>query len=296
MQTFPAAARTIIVTGADSRFFGLLKGMITSVLAHRPAGACAIGCFDLGLTDAQRLWLADVGVLCVVPQTQLRHGIAEGLQGKLGYLARPYLRENFPGFDIYIWLDADTWLQTWTAVEQLQRGAARDGGAFVCEDAREYRFRPDLYGWKAINFQRGYGPWMGARLLLYPHINNGVFALRADAPHWEPWRRYYQMAIDRCGRYAPFDQFGLNAAVRRERLPASFLPATCNWICDLRLPVWNEAAGLFARPSAPTTPIEIMHLAGLAKTGSKNSPTTSGRWLVGGLRYDDQRVLHDALA
>jgi hypothetical protein len=289
MDDSTAVTQTIIVTAADSKFFGLLKGMVTSVLSHRPHVGPVLGCFDLGLTDEQREWLRGQGVEVKVPITGLKHGVTEDLQGKLGYLARPFLRENFPGYKVYIWLDADTWLQDWATVDLLEAEASAVGGAFVCETDADYPFRPDLFGWKAINFRRGYGLLTGIRLLLYPHINNGVFALRADAPHWEIWRGYYQAAIDRCGRYAPFDQFGLNAAVRLQRLPAAFLPATSNWICDLALPVWNDKTSRFSKPGQPATPISVMHLAGLAKTGSKNVRTTNGEWLIGGLRYDDSR-------
>ncbi len=289
MQSSVPAGTTIIVTAADDAFFPLLRGMISSVLAHRPNTGYVLGCFDLGLTDEQREWLANAGVSVIVPHTGLRHGITSQLQGKLGYLARPYLKENFPGYEIYIWLDADTWLQSWEAVDRLHEGAASEGGAFVREDAPEYRDRLDLKAWRAVNFRRGFGMIRGLRVFFAPHINNGVFALHSDAPHWDYWRSHYQSAIDRCGRYAPFDQFGLNAAIYLDKLPASFLPPTNNWICDLVMPKWNSETGLFCRPNDPSQAISVMHLAGPAKRVVARIATTSGGLLIGGLRYDDER-------
>lgn len=286
-------SRALIVTAADSRYFFLLEGLVRSMQDHRPSSDWKIGCFDLGLTDDNIAWLQDRDIEVVVPTTGLRHGITEGLQGKLGYLARPFMREAFPGYEAYLWFDSDTWIQTWDVVDRLIAGVIKDGAAVVTEDAPDYYFRPDLLGWKAINFRRGYGIWTGMRLFFKPHINSGVFALSAGAPHWERWQKHYQDAIDRSGRYAPFDQFGLNAAIYLDRLPATFLPPTCNWICELGPPLWNDETILFCRPHRKDEPISVMHLAGLAKTQPIVCATTSGSKISRILLYSPPTPRHD---
>jgi hypothetical protein len=48
-----------------------------------------------------------------------------------GLLARPFLREYFPEFEIYVWIDADAWLQDWYAVELFCEGACRRRGMAI---------------------------------------------------------------------------------------------------------------------------------------------------------------------
>jgi hypothetical protein len=142
-----------------------------------------------------------------------------------------------------------------------------------------------LFLWKCKHYVLGYGIWKGLRLLSKKQINNGVFAMQADAPHWEIWRRYYQSALSRTGLAAPHDQFALNVAVYFGQASTYFLPATFNWICYLSRPDWDEEAGCFCSPDEKRRRIEVIHLAGPIKTKEFDIRTTKGRLLRGKLRY-----------
>jgi hypothetical protein len=276
--------RTIIVTGSDARYFGLACELIASIEQHRP-GPVALGFYDLGLTDEQRDWLRDHDVITVKPQIGLTVPDGEDVSGKLAYLARPYLRENFPGFTVYIWLDADTWLQDWSGVAALQRAALATGAAVVRQDEKAFYIRPWLIGWQFKHFMLGYGVFTGLWLGTRAHINNGVFGMLADAPHWAFWHRRYQRAFDRTRTAGPHDQFSLNAAVYLDRLPTTFLPATCNWQCGLATPMWNAEHGKYCVPYAPFEPISVLHLAGSAKSQVFDIAATDGTSRHGLLRF-----------
>ncbi|MET3925009.1 hypothetical protein [Devosia sp. 2618] len=187
----------IIVTAADDAYFGLAWAMIASV---RAAGGRSVsfGLMDLGLKSEQRASLAENNVQVVTQTTGLAR--ADGLRfpaAEMGYLARPFLRENFPGHEVYVWLDADSWVQDAEGYEGLAQAARQVGAAVVAETAHEYRFWPWLLGWRAKHYVFGYGLTRGIRLWLRPQINNGAFALTAGAPHWAVWQHYYQDALDR---------------------------------------------------------------------------------------------------
>jgi hypothetical protein len=53
-------------------------------------------------------------------------------------LARPYLNECVPGYDIILWLDADLWVQEPDCIDMLVPEAARFGIAAVPEIDRGY--------------------------------------------------------------------------------------------------------------------------------------------------------------
>jgi hypothetical protein len=285
-------SRVIIVTAADHRFYHLLDELITSIRSERGSVSVDIGCFDLGLTSEQIDRLKGHGVFVIHPTTGLKSPATE-TRGSLCFLARPYLRENFPDYDVYLWLDADTWVQGDDWLRLMTVKAENNGAAFILENDPSYRSNVGLFLWKGKHYLQGYGSLRASRLLLMPQINNGVFAMRADAPYWSLWQQYYQSALSRTGRPAPHDQFAVNVAVRLSRASDCFLPPTFNWICDLSLPHWDEDRQCFCTPDKGRRPIHIVHLAGPIKATTFDITTTDDRVLRGTLRYGANRTLID---
>jgi hypothetical protein len=196
----------------------------------------------LGVRPQQRAWLISQGVLVEPPRTKFNlDRLVDDASSKIGYLARPFINEIFSGHAMYVWLDADVWLQSWDGIQRLHDGAAARGAAMARENEKAYRWWMWMYCWQIKHFALGIGSVSGAAIWLLPHINNGVFAMRADAPHWTSWRKYFQRALNRTQRVIPYDQISLNAAVYLDQLPTAFMPATCNWIVGLGHPMWNKA-------------------------------------------------------
>lgn len=289
-MTAGTSATTVLVTGADAGYFPLLRDALDSVRRFPQAARLDVGVLDFGFDDQQRDWLDSLGVRVVVPEVRLDVPKELHRQRDLGYLTRPYLDHYFPGYDRYLWLDADTWVQTWEAIEQLVAGADSAGLAIAHETERSYRFQAWLSAWTAKHYLLGYGPVAGTRLILRrDRVNNGVFCLRRDAPHWAPWRTAMQAAVERSGNVLPHDQFALNQVLLLGRLPAVVLPPTVNWICDRGVPMWDATRSLFCVPRPPYDPISVMHLAGARpKQERYRLGTTDGGSLITGLRFGDR--------
>ncbi len=275
---------TMIITGSDAGYFEYARELILS-LDRQATRDASLGFLDLGLAEEQRQWLRERGATVVRPQSRLDFRGREWPVGMFGYLARPYMRENFPGFDTYVWLDADAWLQDSHTIAEPVAAATDTGAAFVRQREPSYRYTWWLRGWFVKHYVLGYGVVRGLLLASMPAINNGVFAIRAGAPHWDAWHRHYQAAYDRTQLPGPHDQFSLNAAVLVERLPASYLPATYNWICDLARPVWDAETGTFRVPRGPHELIRVMHLAGPAKKLDYDLEVLGGGSRRGSLRF-----------
>ena len=158
----------------------------------------------------------------------------------------------------------------------LVDGARSEGMAIAHENERAYRFQRFLFLWTAKHFVLGYGPLRGLWLLTRPHLNAGMFAIRAGAPHWQAWARRYDAAIKRTGKITPHDQFALNQAIYQDRLPTRLLDAGANWICDRGVPMWNDEAGAFCRPYGPHRTISALHLAGPGKRTAYRIKRTGG--------------------
>ena len=54
--------------------------------------------------------------------------------------ARPFLRDYFPGYDGYMWMDADTWAQTPDAINTMLAGVATDDALYIASEIdRDYK-------------------------------------------------------------------------------------------------------------------------------------------------------------
>jgi hypothetical protein len=279
-----------VASCANSDYFEFLQEMLSSLAEQEGSSKLSLACYDLGLSCEQRAWLAERRVQLVTPQTRLRLPSGGDDFWARVLLARLFLREDFPGYDVYAWFDADLWFQDAHSVNALIEAARAHGAAIVHETERGYRFQAWLFEWTAMHFMKGYGLLLGLWLLSRPHLNAGLFAFRADAPHWKRWQESLQQVIDRTGEVRPYDQFALNAAIYMHRLPTAFLPPPCNWICDRGIPMWNEAIGKFCVPYPPYRPISVMHLAGPAKKERYDLPTINGGSVRASLRYPRGRL------
>ena len=232
----------------------------------------SLACFDIGLAPQDRDWLASRCAAIAAP------GIHFGLDEHAhpaplrSFLARPFLPRYFPGYDVYVWIDSDVWLQDVAVIDRYVAGAVGSGLAVSHESERAYRIQPWLFAWTAKHFLNGYGVATGAALLCRRHLNAGLFAAAADAPHWAAWAQRYEAAIRRSGKLVPHDQFALVQAVTTggvdgpRRLPTAVLAPENNWICDRGVPMWHDTRQAFCKPYAPFEPIGALHLAGPAKT------------------------------
>ena len=257
-------ARPIIVSGADSGYFELLQGCIRSI-RDKPEGAeIALGVLDVGLGEAERGWLDRQGAVVVAPGWDLdfpgRDASPRYRQAQYG---RPFLPRHFPRHDAYLWIDADAWVQDWGAVELVLQATAGGALAVVPEMDRSYRnffhAREEFDGVIAEGYRAVFDEATATRLGRLPLLNNGVFALSADAPHWRVWAETLAAALQR-SRNALIDQSTLNHVVYDQNLPAHFLPAWCNWICHHASPIRDEARRFLTEPNLPHQKLGIVHL------------------------------------
>lgn len=303
----------IIVTGADAGYFELLQDLVLSILEHPESRECALAVFDFGLTDEQRAWLAPRVTYIEKAGWDINFpSMDRAPEYMKSFVVTAFLPKYFPGHDVYIWIDADAWLQNWSAIPLLTEGARRDGFAAVTEVDRNYerlssglrlhlhKYNPLLRGrirkvrsWQQQHMDKLYPPSGGQAHLLKPLINAGVFAVTADAPHWGAWADSYRKAQIRDYRDL-IDQTALNHAVYTSGLPVHRLPAWCNWVCCHALPMVDVEHRLLVEPSLPHHPISILHMAADTKDGVREMRTINGGTAGSGLRRREVQALFQA--
>lgn len=267
--------RAAIVTGADHGYFPLMHALLQTLACTRVEPACPLKVLDFGLLAEEIDAIGALGAEVVRPDWWFDAPAALCTPNNLGYAARPMIPSYFPGFDVYLWLDADISVQDGGFVTKFLTAA--DNGALAVVEEADPAYRTELYAirWRVGNAFRCFGPIDGLRLCLGRQINSGAFALRADAPHWAAWRKHYQKAVTRAGR-ANLDQHALMATLCLDGLPASYLASTFNWICARAQPIWDEHRQVFCRPATPFDPISVLHLAGRRKKGLHQIKTLAG--------------------
>src|ERR1043165_5437297 len=79
-----------------------------------------------------------------------------------GLFARPFLRRYFPNIDIYIWIDADAWIQDCIAIDLFREGAIRKRGMALVPQLhraslQQYGGLPEFHKWLHHHFQVLFG-------------------------------------------------------------------------------------------------------------------------------------------
>ena len=266
----------IAVTGGDSVYFPLIEELRQSLLAAAPRGPLAFGVIDAGLTAEQVAYLRDSGAFVVrVPDNP---AFPKGALAKRPALAanfgKLWLDRLFPGVETILWLDGDTWVQDYRAVE-LMLGAAQHNGSLAIvpgggrywERQVELRF---LFGGigglaqlRTFNFKNGRHAGLPLKVLrdlgTRALLNAGVYALRADSPHWAAMRRWQAYIFRHGGKPFTSDQIAMGLSVYQDGLPVELLPTTCNYIRPWRVDLSGPAIVEFYYPYAK---VGIVHLAG----------------------------------
>ena len=279
----------IIITAADANYFELVRGTILSVREKPEGENVAIGFFDLGCTPEQLQWLKTQVNIIQKPDWDFDFpGKNEAPEHLKGLLVRPCLRKYFPNFDIYIWIDADAWVQDWSSVELLVKGAAKRGLAIIHELDRNYNlpYGKQAWYWQFVyrDYQAVFGDEVAQQLYSYPTINAGVFALHKTAPHWKIWAEYLEQGLQKSVLMT--DQVALNRLVYGTEMfdKTEILPARCNWSCNFGLPIWDKQRACFVEPYLPQEKIGILHLTGYKHDRVKLT-ATDGDTVEISLRY-----------
>jgi len=198
----------------------------------------------------------------------------------------------FPGYGIYLWIDADVWIQNWEGVDRYIAGAGQHGLAASVHDHPAYYNSLNLVTYRFRKFEQAYGVEFARKHVHSPYYNAGILAIASDAPHWAAWARWLQKVIesgnpDTLNKIS--DQIPLNAAIHEEALSVDTLSAIYNWQCHLCLPCWNECSGKLCEP-VNQYEISMIHLTGKYKTDQEyRIKTTDGKIKSFRLRYNNHQ-------
>ncbi len=273
-------ARALVVTGCDENHFYLAQDLVRS-LRDRNCHGLKIGFINFGSQKTPGAIADYVDRTAHVADPLPSRNQVGFKAARLGVKTK--IPEYFPGFDYYVWLDGDTWVQNIAGVLDLIEAADK---ADLAVHSETYILTPNSWTVRAYNSMyvgEGEAYWHA------PMVNAGVFSARAGSKLWTLWAAEMTRAAELHRTGAPIvfsDQIPLHRLLVRKELTFCELPAINNWLVQYHLPRFNLRLKKLHTPAAPHEEINIIHLAG-KKKDRKFVLDNVGRPIT--LKYSDVR-------
>ena len=262
-----------IISLADSKYFELLNELIDSILSFEESKSVSICILDAGL-HLDQIKILEKKVYKIVKakwDIEVPEYKIKGREWLKSQVSRAFLPEYFPGFKKYLWIDADAWVNDWSAVELYFKGSDNKTLSISTSADRAYGrvLRADwifsnIAFIRSQNYKHskssGFSNKICREVALKPHLNIGVFCLENDAPHWLVWQTNLKQALKK-GRIFGSEQIAMNISVYCNQMKVQILPTYCNWFLIENIK-FDEIKNTFVEPYLPHHKIGIIHLAG----------------------------------
>ena len=264
----------IIVSSADSKYFFLLKELFLSLDRSGILSDYQFSILDTGLTKEQKIFFLDNSVIIkkAIWNTPVPKFKILGRENLKTQVARAYLPDYFENYKLYIWLDADMWLNDIESFYFYEKGALNDKLTIVPQSDRAYVKNANvewLFGFpkkiKTINYKnisKSISKSLGRKYAFHSTLNAGAFAINDNVNIWKCFQKNIKLAAKK-GRIFGTDQVALALSIYEDGLPSEFLPSYCNWMCEFNMPKYDNKENQFVEPYIPNNPIALVHLAGL---------------------------------
>lgn len=279
----------------------LAQDLVSSLRGQKFKTAFDLGLLDVGLSPEGKDWFVNNGVRVEPVKSDIDYPLREKWEaekpGHRTLAARPFLRTYFPGYDVYVWIDADIWIQTPEAINSLIEAAAQSSAIhMIVEFDRCYcRFFQHAGLWQIYHdwYKSIFGEDVAVGMTLKPMLNAGVFALSKDSPVWEGWRRIYTEVLQKATLEMPqnfmADQLGLNVILYLQNMPHVAMPAHFNWLTFHALLKFDPGTGLYVEPLPPYRPISQIHLTQPVKEQVERIECLGGGFVERPLTYRARR-------
>ncbi len=263
----------VIISLADSNYFELLNELVDSIKNFDQSKKLAICIMDAGLKKDQ-IEILEKKVDQIKKaewDIEVSDSKVKGREWLKSQVSRAFLPKYFPGYEKYIWIDADAWVNSWNAIELYIKGCEKKKLAIATSADRSYG-RVLRAEWVLGSFARiksqnykhakssGFSEKIAREVALKPHLNIGVFSLEKDAPHWDVWQKNLRKALS-SGRIWGSEQIAMNITIYSDNLDVEILPAYCNWVLIDGMK-FDKKNNTFVEPYLPNHEIGIIHFAG----------------------------------
>ena len=266
--------KKIIISSSDNNYFFLIKELHSSLKNKGVLDEYDFAILDTGLKEKQKNYFKDYNVLIKSAEwnVEVPNYKILGRENLKTQVARAFLPDYFNNYKVYVWLDADMWLNDFESFYFYEKGALNDRLTIVPQSDRAYIKNANvewLFGFpkkiKTINYKnisKSISKSLGRKYAFHSTLNAGAFAINDNVKTWKCFQKNIRLAAKK-GRIFGTDQVALALSIYEDGLPSEFLPAYCNWMCEFNMPKFDNEKNQFIEPYIPNHPIALVHLAGL---------------------------------
>ena len=249
----------LIVSSADSKYFQLIKELFLSLKKSDIFNEYQFAILDTGLNQDEYIYFKDNKV--IIKEAQWNVEVPKykilGRNHLKTQVARAFLPDYFPNYKIYMWLDADLWLNDLQSFLLYEKGAIKNTLAITPQSDRSY-FNNAKVEWfmnfpikvKTINYKnigKSISKKLAKKYAFYSTLNAGAFAISSKKEIWDCLQKNTKLAAKK-GRIFGTDQVAIALSVHEDKIPTQFLPAYCNWLCEFHLPNFDKQLNKFVEP------------------------------------------------
>src|SRR5210317_199076 len=265
--------KNAIISLADANYFELLDELIDSIKYFKESEKIDICILDAGLTEDQLLKLSSKvhSIKKADWDIEVSSFKVKGKEWLKSQVSRAFLPKYFPNYEKYLWIDADAWVNSWETIELYYKGCEKNKLSIATSADRAYGrvlraewFLGSFARIKSQNYKHakssGFSESIARQVALKPHLNIGVFALEANAPHWQIWQKNLKIAL-KAGKIWGSEQIAMNITIYSDQLSVEILPAYCNWTL-IEAIKYDKSKETLVEPYLPNHKIGIVHFAG----------------------------------
>ena len=265
--------KNVIVTGSDKKYYPFLKNLINSLINSNSLDICDLCILDVE-DNSQYLEELNSKITKKKKANFNLNILFKDRQDWFKLLTeRPFMKDYFPGYDKYIWMDADTEVLSNDGIKNIIDACEDKDLAIAPEINESYVFKNSKFGikkifksfykisgWSFKNYRKYFSDRIGEDLFFKPLFNNGIFCLKSTSKIWDLWKTEYQGALNKAKTSYGIktDQLSLNKIIYENFEKISILDSTNNWLVS-RSEKIKRINNDFFTPSFPNRKINILH-------------------------------------
>lgn len=271
--------KTAIVTGANKNYFDHLLTLCKSldkkkvINNSKNPNQVKLCIFNIDFTNYQISQLEKYCDNIITPKWDFKLKFKTE-DWKMLLTVRPFLKDYFPGYENYIWLDADTvvldsnFINSFSScIENKDINIVSELDASYLNNQAQNSFKyffNNFYiarGWVYKNNVKYLGKDYATKVLNKPIFNAGVYSIKKNSRVWDIWKKIYEKIIDSSSDdyCLNMDQASLNKAIYENFDLVNVFNAKFNWLVKNCVPVINKNFEMFTG-SLPYEKISVVHL------------------------------------
>ena len=291
--------KTAIISGCDNNYFNTYLNLYHSLVDNKCFEYADICLVNISVSENNIKKISKNIKKIIEPNWDFNFKFKTNDWKKI-LTIRPFLKKYFPEYDTYIWLDADTWVQTHEFINDFVEVSKTGKVGIIPEydinyevNREKYSFNKIIFnlykakGWSYKNLKKYFDQKTFNKLFQKPILNAGVFSIPGESIIWDLWAEEYQKIVENSSDdyCLNMDQASLNKILYNNLDLVNFFNSEYNYLIKNSLPLINKN-NFFCIKDYPFNKIKILHLTGIDKNKLYEIKTIEGNKVKTKFQYE----------